>query len=398
MWARSASRFATGMAVMVVLGVLALVPAQRAQAAVCDVPSPYPTIQSALNDASCAVIQLSATTFNEHITIGRDAYINGVAGAIVNGGQSGAVITINANVNVTLAHLTVTNGQSSDVGGGILDNGNLTASDLTVRGNSAAHSGGGIYIHGNLTLNSSTVMSNTADLGGGIYVYPLYGNLEMNDSTVNGNTSTGDGGGIWNGGGGLVVHRSTISGNAADQNAGGVYVNPATPVSFSESTIAFNLANAAGAHASATGGGIEVITETDVVYLKNSILDSNFVEACSLFCFPIPDNCAGPLISQDYNLISFVSNPCIISGTTGHNITNQGALLGPLAHNGGPTQTHALLKGSPAIDAIFYGQNGCGSNPTTDQRGWSRPYPAGKNCDVGAYERAAFDWLPLIIR
>ena len=398
MWVRSASRFAACLAVLLILTLLALLPTKIAHAAVCSVPSPYPTIQSALNDTSCVVIQLAATTYNENITIDRDVYINGVAGAIVNGGQNSSVITVNANTNVTLAHLTVTNGQSSDLGGGILDNGNLTASDLTVRGNSAAHSGGGIYIHGNLTLNGSTVMSNTADFGGGIYVYPLYGNLELNDSTINGNTSTSDGGGIWNGGGGLVVHRSTISGNAADQNAGGVYVNPATPVSFSESTIAFNLANAAGAHASASGGGIEVIPETDVVYLKNSILDFNFAEACNLFCFPIPDDCDGPLISQDYNVISFVSNACAISGTTGHNITNQSALLGPLAHNGGPTQTHALLKGSPAIDAIFYGQNGCGSNPTADQRGWSRPYPAGKNCDIGAYERAAFEWLPLIWR
>jgi hypothetical protein len=62
--------------------------------------------------------------------------------------------------------------------------------------------------------------------------------------------------------------------------------------------------------------------------------------------------------------------------------------LGPLANNGGPTQTHAVLKGSPAIDRGAV--NGC---PKTDQRGKRRPQNGdGKGtsrCDVGAYEKKA---------
>ncbi len=57
-------------------------------------------------------------------------------------------------------------------------------------------------------------------------------------------------------------------------------------------------------------------------------------------------------------------------------------LLGPLAKNGGPTRTHALLTDSPAIDA------GGSCAKTTDQRGVARPKPAGGACDVGAYERS----------
>jgi hypothetical protein len=54
--------------------------------------------------------------------------------------------------------------------------------------------------------------------------------------------------------------------------------------------------------------------------------------------------------------------------------------LGPLADNGGPTRTHALLLGSPAVDAASTPD--C---PTTDQRGVSRPQ--GAACDIGSYER-----------
>src|SRR5204862_2965606 len=74
--------------------------------------------------------------------------------------------------------------------------------------------------------------------------------------------------------------------------------------------------------------------------------------------------------SQNYNLIGNTSVPSF-TGATAHNITNVGAGLAALANNGGPTQTHALLPGSPAIDAgsnaLAVDQNG--SPLTTDQRG-----------------------------
>jgi hypothetical protein len=81
-------------------------------------------------------------------------------------------------------------------------------------------------------------------------------------------------------------------------------------------------------------------------------------------------------------------------GSNGHNLATDGTcnlvaagdqantdpVLGPLADNGGPTRTHALLPGSPAIDAADPGQ--C---PVADQRGIARPQ--GPSCDVGAFER-----------
>ena len=61
-------------------------------------------------------------------------------------------------------------------------------------------------------------------------------------------------------------------------------------------------------------------------------------------------------------------------------------MLDSLADNGGPTWTHALLLGSPAIDHVPNATNGCGTTYTTDQRGYARPYPTGGSCDIGAFE------------
>jgi hypothetical protein len=98
-----------------------------------------------------------------------------------------------------------------------------------------------------------------------------------------------------------------------------------------------------------------------------------------------PD-CSGTVTSQGFNLLGN-STGCTLTPTTG-DLVGTGAnpidpLLGPLQNNGGPTLTHALLPGSPAIDAVT---SGC-PPPTTDQRGVARPQ--GAACDIGAYEVAS---------
>ena len=86
-----------------------------------------------------------------------------------------------------------------------------------------------------------------------------------------------------------------------------------------------------------------------------------------------------------YSLVTTTTN-CFITGPQGGNIVGQDPLFGPLQYNGGPTQTHALLPGSPAIDAgAPAGCTGAAGAPlTTDQRGFPRPY--GPACDIGAVE------------
>jgi hypothetical protein len=68
-------------------------------------------------------------------------------------------------------------------------------------------------------------------------------------------------------------------------------------------------------------------------------------------------------------------------------LVNTDPLLQPLGDNGGPTETHALAEGSPAVD-----QGSC-AGLATDQRGYPRPVDipgvadADDGCDIGAYER-----------
>jgi hypothetical protein len=90
------------------------------------------------------------------------------------------------------------------------------------------------------------------------------------------------------------------------------------------------------------------------------------------------------------------ANACGLTNGANANLIGSDPNLGPLADNGGATQTHALLSGSPAIDA---GDNS--TCPATDQRGVARPQ--GSACDIGAYELGDFEaqiqlFLPLTQR
>src|SRR5207245_2298235 len=107
----------------------------------------------------------------------------------------------------------------------------------------------------------------------------------------------------------------------------------------------------------------------------------------------VPDDCfsSGTVGTLAYDLILTTTN-CFVTGPQGGNIVGQNPQLGPLQYNGGSTQTHALLPGSPAIDAGA--PAGCtddlGAPLTTDQRGVARPQDGGTGqglrCDIGAFE------------
>jgi hypothetical protein len=103
--------------------------------------------------------------------------------------------------------------------------------------------------------------------------------------------------------------------------------------------------------------------------------DGNFTLKNSI----VADGCSGKVTSGDYNLGGSTALPCSFTGP--HDQPNINPLLAPLADNGGPTMTHALMPGSPAIDKGGTSANQC---PTTDQRGIARPQ--GPACDVGAFE------------
>jgi len=284
---------------------------------------------------------------------------NSTAGVGANGGGiSGDTVTLDQST----VSGNFTNGDSAG-GGGIFARESATLTRSTLSGNRTRgdySSGGGIAAGGSgVTLNQSTVSGNITasrnfSSGGGIWATFS----TISDSTIFGNSSSTDGGGIWSSF--ATISGSTISNNSADNNGGGVYLRDAT-TSISHSTITGNVADADQRFAAGTGGGV-FIAGGDV-NLNHTIVAGN------------QDNSGG---APD---IAGVAN-------SSFSLIGIGAeLLGPLADNGGPTLTHALLPGSPAIDAgdpALVADTG--DTPKYDQRGFPWRRISGARIDIGAFE------------
>ena len=307
------------------------------------------------------------------------------------------------NGTMTVTQTTIGNGSAND-GGGIKNAGTLTVARVLLTTNSSSTVGGGIdnLSGGTLTVADSTLALNSAkNNGGGIY---NEGTLNVVRSTLSGNsTSAGTGGGLSNAnGGGATLVNSTLSGNSATAGGGGLYEDNATSsASLNNVTISDNTADS-NASGSGNGGGIRVVTGT--LNIKNSIIAGNFDTPNNGGPGTIDPDCAGALNSQGYNLLRIDAGCSGLSdGVNGDQVGTLAspinAQLGPLASNGGPTQTHALLPGSPAIDRGNPAAPGSGGNAcaTHDQRGYPRGGGAGR-CDIGAYERVFVGWLPVIAR
>jgi len=349
------------------------------------------TIGHAISLASARdSIMVAAATYTENLTIRVSLKIvgSGATTTIIDGGGVSTVVTIpHAGSHVTLSKLTIQHG-SAISGGGIYSNGTLTINNTAVSGNSAYNGSkyggafGGAICNcgtGTLTINNSTVSGNSTagglfgSWGGGIVNFGT-GTLTINNSTVSGNSTTGShphGGGISNVGT-LIINNCTLSGNSAGpgiccnySSGGGIY-NGGT-LTINNSTLSGNSATGG-----VGGGGIFNIRGTTT--LQDSIVAGSS-----------GGNCDGTMTSNGYNLSS--DGTCNFSNTG--DLNNTDPVLGPLQNNGGPTQTQALLSGSPAIDAG--NPSGCtdgqGHLLTTDQRGQPRPDKEDSGgCDMGAYE------------
>jgi hypothetical protein len=284
-----------------------------------------------------------------------------------------SIFTLAAGATVSISGLTISGSVATvpTFGGGISNNGTLTISDCTITHNYAIAGGGlggGIYNQGVLTITNSTVADNgfydnfptqVYNQGGGIY---NSGTLIVTNSTISGNFAFDNGGGIYSDGGTVTVSNTTISGNAAD-NGGGIYRAGGT-VTVTDSTISGNRAAITGGRVG-RGGGI-----SGTLNMRNTILAGN--QAYSQY----PD-LQGSLASSGYNLIGNTTGG---SGFVSTDLRNVNPLLGPLQANGGPTQTMALLAGSPALNAGDPAQLG-----VADQRGVVRS--GGVN--IGAYQASA---------
>lgn len=297
----------------------------------------------------------------------------------------------------------ISNTATTGAGGGIYSAWGGTAISVTLQGNVAGNDGGGIY--GDMALSQSLVKDNTAGGNGG----GLSGGGQVVSSTITGNRAA-NGGGI--NAGYIEIIASTISANHAITDGGGIYVPYAGRggpiVTVRNSTLSGNSAGRQGGAFSDFGGLSVSGRFISRAHFRSTSIISNTAPAGSgggvyhaghygdeegpqqltvedvLLAGNTGGNCGGAVsaegfVSQGHNLSGDGSCPAL---TGPGDLKKIAAQVGPLVDNGGPTRTHALLDGSPAIDA------GSAANcPATDQRGISRPQ--GPACDIGAFE-----WQP----
>jgi predicted outer membrane repeat protein len=316
-------------------------------------------------------------------------------------GQGGAVF--NTGTLRVLGSTLVDNvAAGTALSGGALYNaeaGTLAVSDSTLLGKSAGGPGGAVFNIGQMALARSTVQGNAAQSGGGIYTT---GTLTLTDSTLSGNYASSAGGGLintgtlavrgstlaWNvaaNGGGFynagrgpaTFGNSTLSGNEATASGGGIYLAFGT-LTLTNVTVAFNWANGAGGDGH--GGGL-FVTQFLLPVLHNTLVADNVNGADG----STRDDVFGALAGgSDFNLIGDGTGMSgVRDGVNGNLVGTADApidpLLGPLQDNGGPTQTVALLPGSPALGA---GSTAYATD--TDQRGLARV--VGGRIDIGAYQ------------
>jgi hypothetical protein len=430
-WSRSIARTAAavGALCVAVLCVLFVVPAEVATASTDTVTTcagsgagSLPAVVAAASSGDTVTFSVdcpasSPITLSSTIDVGENLTIDGPGATemAVSGNNAVEDFGIASGATVTLAGITVEDGNASQ-GGGISNSGSLTVTNSAVftnemgggihntgqmlsvvnssvsSNNSGTGAGGIDSTAGTVDITNSKVSDNTGSGGGGIYDV---GAVNILDSTVSGNSAQ-IGGGLWNLGSATIVG-STFSGNSVDSGDGGGIANYG-PLTLTSSTLSGNNAN--------YGGGIEndsTLTVTGSTFSGNSASsgDGGGIEGggdsfISLAATIVANSGNGldcvpgerPISDGGYNLDD--DGSCGFSASN-HSLSDTDPYLGPLANNGGPTETQAPALGSPVLDQIPVGTTENDFPPLcpgTDQRGV--PRPQGSECDIGAVELAVF--------
>ncbi len=330
-----------------------------------------------------------AFTCGGNVALLNPAEVSGVTLRIVNslltgGTTQGVSGDLGGNLWVVSAKLVLDrstlSGGSAESGGGLFG-GSLAAGSIivlsTISGNQAESRGGGIASGffgtvGELTIQSSTISGNTmlsGGSGGGIAAFQSH--VQILDSTISGNQGGDTGGGVGSESSSLTFTNSTISNNQA-RLGGGIYFEGADPGSLilRLTTVSNNIASVRG------GSLLAANPDATVVQLDHSILAHGAPQDLDGPGGPFPGS-----LTANYSLIEAPGTVLVVGA---HNLIGTDPLLGPLASNGGPTLTHKLLPGSPALDA---GDPAIPSPPATDQRGFARI--VGPAIDLGAVEEGA---------
>ena len=328
-------------------------------------------------DFSLPADQQTIKLTGEALDITSDLNINGLGANLltIDGNLASSVLSIGSTSTVGIFGLTIANGNN-----GILNQGNLTVTNSIISGNRGTDffANSGIFSNsGNLTVTNSTFLDNGAGIFGfnsniAVTDSTFYGNdvgissAAGSNTTATNNTIFGNNTGISGFFSDIAITNNTISGNKGTGigsfrsfirvTNSTIFGNQGVGISNAESTI--QLKN------TIVAGNSEGIYPD--IYGYNSVTDlgNNLIGTGAAFNAGFPDNSFTNGVNG--SIVGTLANPI-------------DPLLGPLANNGGPTQTHALLPGSPAIDAA-----NPNSFPSTDQRGVPRPQGAGP--DIGAYE------------
>ena len=263
------------------------------------------------------------------ITLGSEIVVSDAGGVTLDAGSLPGGVTIHGGAG-TNRIFSIVSGTTLNLVGLTLTGGNGT-------GAAVSGYGGAIENQGTLSLTRCTVSGNSASSGAGA-IDNFNGTLMLTHCTLSSNSTSGNGGAFYNFGT-LTLTHCTLSGNFATGNGGGVYVSVGKTLVLNNSIVAGN---------SLTGAGTGADIRNDGTLTR---VGANIVQSL-----------AGAAASG--------------SGT----INNASPLLAALGSYGGPTQTMALLPGSPARNAA------AGSLATSDQRG----FPIVATPDIGAYEAGTF--------
>ncbi len=291
---------------------------------------------------------------------------------------------------VRISGLTITNGVTGQFagGGGIVSESNLTLTACDIINNTgvgSGSSGGGVSVNGAVgSFTNCTFRGNRTDGSGGAVRLVSSAIGTFTGCSFSSNTAALGGGAVFLSNASGTIVSCTISGNTSP--SGGVYLFNSTgtqTLAITNSTVVNNTGVGTGA------GGIRVEVATGLTTtatIRNTIIANNTGPNLSGLLGGVADSTR--IISQGFNLTNDNSTTYLNQAT---DIINANPQLGPLQNNGGQTQTHALLFGSPAID------KGNSSGVATDQRGVGRPVDdlllanatGGNGADIGAFERTA---------
>ena len=286
----------------------------------------------------------------------------------------------------TIVNSTISDNTAGSDGGGLYLNDSYyssTISNTTISGNTAGYDGGGIYLDDiNATISDSTIDGNVSGAGGGaIYLYETL--MTISNSTLSGN-SAAYGGALYilsddldDYGSATFIENSTISGNHATQDGGAIFINEDETISTLEivqSTITDNSTDGLGENV----GGIALQDSTETT-ITGSIVAGNLGNDIGRYDDSLP------VVNVSDSVLGVIQSAVTLIDGGGTQVGVTDPMLGLLVNNGGVTKTHALLAGSPAIDA--------GPNPVPvfdgnefDQRGVGFARIVFGVADAGAFE------------